>query len=110
MAEFNDDDPIQSGTGGKWIWLGVIVVLAVAAVIIFLNADGDQPQLPDSAVTTTEERLNTDLTPNDEVTQEALEDVNGAENLDVVEPGQDAMEGEADGDIVTQPGGTVPAE
>ena len=27
MAEFNDDDPIQSKTGGKWIWLGVIVLL-----------------------------------------------------------------------------------
>ena len=110
MAEFNDDDPIQKGTGGKWIWLGVIVLLAVAAVIIFLNADGDEPQLPDSAVTTTEERLDTDLTPDDEITEEALEDVNGAGDIDVVEPDQDALEGDADGEIVTQPGGTVPAE
>ena len=110
MAEFNDDEPIQGKTGGKWIWLGVIVLLAVAAVIIFLNPEGDTPQLPDSAVTTTEERLNTDLTPDDELTEEALEDVNGAEDFEVVEPDQEAMEGDADGEIVTQPGGTVPAE
>ncbi len=110
MAEFNDDEPIQNKTGGKWIWLAVIVVLAVAAVIVFLNPDGDEPQLPDSAVTTTEERLNTDLTPDDEWTDEALEDVNGAEDIEVVEPSQEAMEGDADGEIVTQPGGTVPAE
>ena len=41
--------------------LAAIVLLAVAAVIVFLNADGDDPALSDNAVTTQEERLDTDL-------------------------------------------------
>ncbi|KPM24569.1 hypothetical protein AAJ72_02095 [Citromicrobium sp. RCC1885] len=56
-----DDDAIQKNGSSKWLWFAVIVVLAVAAVIVFLNADGDEPALPDSATTTQEERLNTDL-------------------------------------------------
>lgn len=57
-----NDDVIQKKGSSKWLWLAVIVVLAVAAVIVFLNADGDDPAtLPDSATTTQQERLNTDL-------------------------------------------------
>ena len=56
-----NDDVIETKSKSKWFWLAAIVLLAVAAVIVFLNADGDEPALPDSATTTQEERLNTDL-------------------------------------------------
>ncbi len=44
----------------RWMWVGVIVLLAVAAVIMFINPDGDEDleTVPDYAVTTQEERLN----------------------------------------------------
>ena len=56
-----NDDVIETKSKSKWFWLAAIVLLAVAAVIVFLNADGDDPALSDNAVTTQEERLNTDL-------------------------------------------------
>ena len=56
-----NDDVIETKSKSKWFWLAAIVLLAVAAVIVFLNADGDDPALTDNAVTTQEERLNTDL-------------------------------------------------
>lgn len=106
MAHLNDDDPIQKQGTSKWLWVGVIVVLAIAAVIIFLNADGDDPDLPDSAVTTTEERLETDLTDESELTDEALEDVRGVNQIDTVTPeGMEASGDDADAEPVveTQP-------
>tara|TARA_B100000678_G_C18027605_1_gene429347 strand:- start:25 stop:354 length:330 start_codon:yes stop_codon:yes gene_type:complete len=109
MTDLNDDAPIQKSGSSKWLWVGVIVVLAIAAVIIFLNADGDDPELPDSAVTTQEERLNTDLTNEDQLTEEALDDVNGVNQVDTVTPEGEAM-AEDDGAVATDPGGTVPAE
>ena len=81
-----NDDVIQKKGSSKWLWLAVIVVLAVAAVIVFLNADGDEPALPDSATTTQEERLNTDLSDESELTDNALEDVNGVNQVDTVTP------------------------
>jgi preprotein translocase subunit SecF len=65
----------------RWFWVGLIVLLAVASIIFILNADGDEEieQIPDSAITTQEERLNTDLTSD---TAERLEQVRGADNLD----------------------------
>lgn len=89
-----DDDVIQKSGSSKWLWVGVIVLLAVAAVIVFLNADGDDPDLPDSAVTTQEERLNTDLSDESELTSEALDDVNGVNQIDTVTPEGDAADGE----------------
>lgn len=88
MADINDDDPIEKGRGSKWVWFGVIVLLGVAAVMFFLNADGDEEldQIPDSAITTTEERLNTDLGDEAERTDEALEDVRGVNQIDTVTP------------------------
>jgi len=56
-----NDDVIETKSKSKWFWLVAIVLLAVAAVIVFLNADGDDPALSDNAVTTQEERLDTDL-------------------------------------------------
>ena len=103
MANLNDDEPIQKQGTSKWLWVGVIVVLAIAAVIIFLNADGDEPELPDSAVTTQEERLNTDLTDEEELTENALEDVNGANPIGTVEPETDQL-GNDSGEIATDPG------
>lgn len=109
MADINDDEPIQKQGTSKWLWVGVIVVLAIAAVIIFLNADGDEPELPDSAVTTQEERLNTELTDEEELTEEALEDVRGANPIDTVEPETDEL-GSDSGEIATDPGAAVPEE
>ena len=100
MTDLNDDAPIQKSGSSKWLWVGVIVVLAIAAVIIFLNADGDDPELPDSAVTTQEERLNTDLTNEDQLTEEALDDVNGVNQVDTVTPEGEAM-AEDDGAVAT---------
>lgn len=94
-----DDDVIQKSGSSKWLWVGVIVVLAIAAVIIFLNADGDEPDLPDSATTTQEERLNTDLNDESQMTTEALEDVNGVNQVDTVTPNGEAEGGDmAEGD------------
>ena len=56
-----NDDVIEGKSKSKWFWLAAIVLLAVAAVIVFLNADGDEPALSDNAVTTQEERLDTNL-------------------------------------------------
>ena len=56
-----NDDVIETKSKSKWFWLAAIVLLAVAAVIVFLNADGDDPALSDNAVTTQEERLDTHL-------------------------------------------------
>ena len=109
MADINDDAPIQQTGTSKWLWVGVIVVLAIAAVIIFLNADGEDPELPDSAVTTQEERLNTDLTDESELTEQALEDVNGVNQVDTVTADEGATASD-DGEIATDAGGTVPAE
>ena len=56
-----NDDVIEGKSKSKWFWVAAIVLLAVAAVIVFLNADGEDPALSDNAVTTQEERLDTDL-------------------------------------------------
>lgn len=44
----------------RWLWVGVIALLAVVAVIMFLNPDGDESleTIPDAAITTQEERIN----------------------------------------------------
>lgn len=76
-------DPVpDTKPSSRWFWVGMIVLLAVASVIFFLNADGDEEieTIPDSAITTQEERLNTDLTSD---TAEALEQVRGATAEDV---------------------------
>ncbi len=105
MANPNDDAPIQKQGTSKWLWVAVIVVLAIAAVIVFLNADGDEPDLPDSAVTTQEERLDTDLSDESELTDEALEDVNGVNQIDTVTPeGMEPADDAGDEPVVeTQP-------
>lgn len=84
--DVNADEPIEKGRNTKWLWVGMIVLVTVAAVIVFLNPDGDEPDLPDGAVTTQEERLNTDLTDESELTDEALEDVRGVNQVDTVTP------------------------
>ena len=44
----------------RWMWVGVIALLAVVAVIMFINPDGDESleTIPDHAITTQEERIN----------------------------------------------------
>ena len=71
-----DPVPDTKAPATRWMWLGVIVLLAVAFVIFLLNPDGDEEleTIPDAAITTTEERLNTDLDLNRD-----LPPVNGAE-------------------------------
>ena len=75
----NDPMPQDAPTGTKWLWVAILVFLAVAAVIFFLNADGDESleTIPDEAVTTTEERLNTEITPGDSTD---LPPINGEED------------------------------
>lgn len=59
----SDPVPDTKAPRTRWMWVGVIVLLAVVFVIFLLNADGDEDleEVPDYAVTTQEERLNTDL-------------------------------------------------
>ena len=76
-------DPVpDTNPSSRWFWVGMIVLLAVASIIFFLNADGDEEieTIPDNAITTQEERLNTDLTSD---TAEGLEQVRGADAGDV---------------------------
>ncbi|MCP9221586.1 hypothetical protein MKP08_02335 [Erythrobacter sp. LQ02-29] len=57
-------DPVPDSTPKtRWIWVALIVLLAVGVVAIYFNADGDTDdvELADSAVTTQQERLNQDL-------------------------------------------------
>ena len=79
----SDPLPEDGPSGTKWLWVGVLVLLAVAAVIFFLNADGDESleTIPDEAMTTTEERLNTEISPPDTA---SLPPVNGAENANTI--------------------------
>lgn len=75
----NDPVPDTKSPGTRWMWVGVIVLIAVAFVIFLLNPDGDEEleTIPDYAVTTEEERLNTDIPL---ATDEDLPPVNGAES------------------------------
>ena len=75
----SDPVPDTKAPGTRWMWVGVIVLLAVVFVIFLLNADGDEEleEVPDYAVTTQEERLNTDLPLEGE---DDLPPVNGAES------------------------------
>ena len=70
----------------RWMWVGVIALLAVVAVIMFINPDGDESleTIPDHAITTQEERIN--------------------QPIDINEPG------ETDTDVLldTNPDGTGP--
>ncbi|UVI40254.1 hypothetical protein [Qipengyuania spongiae] len=78
-----DPLPEDGPSGTKWLWVGVLVLLAVAAVIFFLNADGDESleTIPDEAITTTEERLNTEIAPPE---TESLPPVNGTEDANTI--------------------------
>ena len=91
-------DPVpDTNPSSRWFWVGLIVLLAVASIIFFLNADGDEEieTIPDSAITTQEERLNTDLTSD---TAEGLEQVRGAdaENVQAVESTTETQTGVTD--------------
>ena len=57
-------DPVpETKPTTRWFWVGLLVLLAVALVIFVFNADGDEDEfeVTDEAITTQEERLNTDL-------------------------------------------------
>ena len=72
-------DPVpDSKPSTRWFWVGLIVLLAIATVIFVFNADGDESEfeVTDADVTTTEERLNTDLGLEPDM-EEAAEQVNG---------------------------------
>ena len=78
-------DPVpDTNPSTRWFWVLILIGLAVALVIWVFNADGDETieEIPDSAVTTTEERLNTDLGIEDDM-DEAADQVNGIEPADV---------------------------
>ncbi|GMN13483.1 hypothetical protein [Altererythrobacter sp. MTPC7] len=80
-------DPVpDSKPSTRWFWVGALVLLAVVLIIFVFNADGDEDDftVTDADITTTEERLNTDLDATD--MDEAAEQVNGAEAGDTAEP------------------------
>jgi len=82
MADINDDQPIQKSGTSKWLWVGVIVVLAILAIIVFANPSGDRDVDPVVTDATQEERLSTDISNEEQMTQQAMEDVNGASRLE----------------------------
>ena len=45
-----DDDVIEKKSSSKWLWIAVIAVLALVAIMVFVNADGDDPDLPVATV------------------------------------------------------------
>ena len=82
-----DPIPDTKAPRTRWMWVAVIVVLAVASVIFFLNADGDEEieTVPDYATTTTEERLNQDLRPDaDEDVSDMLDGPDATTTPDVI--------------------------
>ena len=71
-------DPVpETKPTTRWFWVGLLVLLAVALVIFVFNADGDEDEfeVTDEAITTQEERLNTDLGTTE--IQEGYEQVEG---------------------------------
>ena len=98
-----NDDVIETKSKSKWFWLAAIVFLAVAAVIVFLNADGDDPALSDNAVTTQEERLDTDLSDESELTTEAIDDASGLDPVAAVAPEGTEVEGDGPETAVDTP-------
>ena len=74
-----DHVPDTKAPGTRWMWVGVIVLLAVIFVgFLLFGSRADAPEtIPDYAVTTQEERLNQDLPL---ATDEDLPAINGAED------------------------------
>ena len=74
-------DPVSSKSPAKYLWMVAIALLAVAAIIFVFNADGDEEleTIPDQAITTDEERMNTDLPLSDGESEEISGMVNGSD-------------------------------
>lgn len=78
-------DPVPDTKAPKtrWMWVGVIALLAIAFIgfMLFGSQQGDIENIPDYATTTQEERLNQDLplAPSDD-----LPPVRGAESDNTV--------------------------
>lgn len=58
-----DPVPDTKAPGTRWMWVGVIVLLAIVFIgfLLFGSQQGDIENVPDYAETTQEERLNQDL-------------------------------------------------
>lgn len=80
------DPEIQATNSNRWLWTALLVLLAVAVVIFVFNADGDESEfeVTDADVTTTEERLNTDLGTGAQTQMEEMEEA--AEQVNGVQP------------------------
>ena len=74
----NDPVPDTKAPRTRWMWLGVIVLMAVVFIgVLFLATRDETPEtIPDYAITTQEERLNTDL----DLANDDLPPINGAED------------------------------
>lgn len=89
----NDPVPDTKAPGTRWMWVGIIVFLAIVLLGVLFLALRPQPveTIPDYAITTEEERLNPDGL---EIPSEDLPPINSAEN-------------QGDGDPIVAEGGEV---
>ncbi|KWV95057.1 hypothetical protein [Erythrobacter sp. AP23] len=100
-----DPVPDTKAPRTRWMWVGVIALLAVVAVIMFINPDGDESleTIPDHAITTQEERINQPIDinePGEEPVDELLEGADG-ESVEAIVITEDAD---------PEAGATAPAE
>lgn len=96
-----DPVPDTKAPRTRWMWVGVIALLAVVAVIMFLNPDGDESleTIPDHAITTQEERINQPIDinePGEESVDELLnsQPTDGTTMVDPIVVAEDAQPAE----------------
>ena len=92
-----DPVPDTKAPGTRWMWVGVIVVMAIVFIGVLFLALRPQPveTIPDYAITTEEERLNPDGL---DMTNDDLPPINSAEN---------SAENASGDEVITAEGGEV---
>ena len=92
-----DPVPDTKAPGTRWMWVGVIVVMAIVFIGVLFFALRPQPveTIPDYAITTEEERLNPDGL---DITDDDLPPINSADN---------SGENSSGNEVITAQGGEV---